>query len=148
MATRSIPTVSYIPSSWAIISFVPTPSVVESIIGFLYFFVSIAIPPANPPMLLDTALDLREPMKLANLSPLSMLTPASSYDFTGMKSPYSVSSSKSLSKSNSGSASGTGFLPPSSFSKIMASLSFLFFLRARETSSISSLLALSNSLRS
>ena len=78
IATKSIPIVSYLLSKLAISTFVPTPSVQATILGFLRFFGILVIEP-KPPILLNFFLPLLfddiEDINLTKLSAAFMFTP-------------------------------------------------------------------------
>src|SRR5689334_4245586 len=82
MATRSMPTVSCFFIRKASLSLVPTPSVPETITGFLYFFDTSKsapkppMPPSTSGRIVRLAIGL---MRSTSASPASMSTPASRY---------------------------------------------------------------------
>ena len=82
MATKSIPMVSYLLKIFAISIFVPTPSVLATIFGFLKFLGISDIDP-KPPILLNFLLPLFfdeiADMNLTKLSAALILTPLFSY---------------------------------------------------------------------
>ena len=83
MATRSMPTVSWMFMAWATTSLVPTPSVDEASTGLRYFARSRRNSPANPPMSpITSGRSVRCTLVLSSstaCSPAWIDTPASAY---------------------------------------------------------------------